>query len=74
MSENHTAEVGSIVVIAGHHVGEHERTGEIVQLLGEPPHERYVVRWDDGRESVFYPGSDATIGRAPRRRSTAGTR
>jgi uncharacterized protein DUF1918 len=74
MSENHTAEVGSIVVIAGHHVGEHERTGEIVQLLGEPPHERYVVRWDDGRESVFYPGSDATIRRAPRRRSTAGTR
>jgi len=74
MSENHTAEVGSIVVIAGHHVGEHERTGEIVQLLGEPPHERYVVRWDDGRESVFYPGSDATITRAPRRRSTAGTR
>ena len=65
--QGHTADVGSIVVIAGHHVGEHERTGEIVQLLGEPPHERYLVRWEDGHESVFYPGSDATI-RQPARR------
>ena len=57
----HTAEKGDIVVIAGHRVGEHERTGEILEVLGEPGHERYRVRWDDGRESVFYPGSDATI-------------
>ena len=68
LPEDRRAEVGSTVVIAGHHVGEHERIGEILQLLGEPPHERYLVRWDDDRESVFYPGSDATIRQPIRRR------
>jgi Domain of unknown function (DUF1918) len=57
----HAAEVGDIIVISGHRVGEHEQTGEILEVLGEPPHERYRVRWEDGRESLFYPGGDATI-------------
>lgn len=64
---------GDLVVIAGHHVGESERVGEILEVLGEADHLRYRVRWDDGRETVFYPGSDATIRparrTAPRRRS-----
>jgi hypothetical protein len=63
------AAVGALVVIAGHHVGEGERIGEILEVLGEPSHERYRVRWDDGHESLFRPGSDATIRPAtPRRR------
>ena len=52
---------GDLVVVAGHHVGEHERTGEILELLGDPGHPRYRVRWDDGRESIFSPSSDAVI-------------
>jgi len=31
------------------------------------PHEIYRVRWDDDHESVFHPGSDATIKHATRR-------
>ena len=58
---------GDLVVISGHHVGESERVGEILEVLGEADHVRYRVRWDDGREPVFYPGSDATI--RPARRS-----
>jgi hypothetical protein len=65
--------LGDVVVIAGHHVGEHERLGEILEVLGEADHTHYRVRWDDGSESVFYPGSDATIHpahkRGPARRS-----
>ena len=65
----HAAEVGDLIVIAGHHVGESERIAEILEVLGELPNERYRVRWDDGRESVYYPSSDATIKHATHRRT-----
>ena len=52
---------GDVIVISGHHVGEPERLGEILEVLGEADHTHYRVRWDDGSESVFYPGSDASI-------------
>ena len=42
-------------------MGEAERIGEILEVLGELPHESYRVRWDDDHESVFRRGSDATI-------------
>jgi hypothetical protein len=28
-------------------------------------HEHYRVRWDDGRESIFYPSTDAHIHHHP---------
>lgn len=62
--------VGDIVVISGHRVGESERTGEILELLGEPGHQRFRIRWYDGHESVFYPGSDATFRHSPHRRAS----
>ena len=52
---------GDRVVVAGHHVGDRERVGEILELIGDPAHRRYRVRWDDGRESTLYAGSDAVI-------------
>ncbi len=60
----HSGRTGDVVVISGHRVGEHERLGEILEVLGEAGHAHYRVRWDDDSESVFYPGSDATIRRA----------
>lgn len=64
----HATEAGDLIVITGHRVGEAERIGEILGVLGESPNERYRVRWDDGHESVFRPGSDATIRHSTRRR------
>lgn len=55
------ARAGDEVVVHGHHVGETERCGEILEVLGDPGHEHYLVRWEDGRESIFYPSSDATV-------------
>ena len=55
---------GDVIVISGHRVGEHERLGEILEVLGEADHFHYRVRWDDGSESVFVPGSDAGIRRS----------
>ena len=71
------AEAGDLIVISGHHVCEAARIGEILEVLGELPHESYRVRWDDDHESVFYPSSDSTIQKAePRkkRKSSGGRR
>ena len=57
------ARPGDWIVVHGHAVGEPERTGLILEVLGPPDHERYRVRWDEQHESIFYPGSDATIRR-----------
>jgi hypothetical protein len=58
---------GDVVVVEGHRVGEGRRIGEILEVLGEPGHEHYRVRWDDDHESVFYPSSDAVIQHSERR-------
>lgn len=56
------AAVGDRLVIKGHHVGESDRHGEIIELRGEDGGGPWVVRWsDDGHESLFFPGSDAVI-------------
>ena len=55
---------GDVVVISGHRVGERERIGEILEVLGEGDHVHYRVRWEYQSETMFYPGSDATIRRA----------
>jgi REP element-mobilizing transposase RayT len=55
------AKVGDVVAIHAHHLGEPERLGEILEVLGQPDHIHFRVRWDDERESVFYPGNDATV-------------
>jgi uncharacterized protein DUF1918 len=61
-------EVGDLVIVEGHRIGEGRRIGEILERLGEAGHEHYRVRWDDGHESVFYPSSDSTIKKAERKK------
>jgi hypothetical protein len=56
------AEPGALIVVEGHRVGDRRRLGEILDVLGSPEHEHYRVRWEEGTETIFYPGaSDATI-------------
>jgi rRNA processing protein Gar1 len=71
------AQVGDLVIVEGHRIGEARRIGEILEVLGEARREHYRVRWDDDHESVFYPSSDSTIQKAePRkkRKSSGGRR
>ncbi|HEU4449977.1 MAG TPA: DUF1918 domain-containing protein [Gaiellaceae bacterium] len=42
-------------------VGGARRAGEIVEVLGSPDRVRYRVRWEDGHETIVYPGSDASL-------------
>ena len=48
-------------------VGGRRRTGEIVEVLGAPNHVRYRVRWEDGQETIVYPGSDTAVARSVKR-------
>ena len=56
------ASVGDRMIIKGHHLGEPDRDGEILEVRGpdgEPP---FVVRWDDdGHTGLFFPGPDAAV-------------
>lgn len=55
------ANVGDRIIVRGHKVGDHDRDGEILEIHGEDGAPPYVVRWADGHESTFYPGTDALI-------------
>jgi hypothetical protein len=55
------ASAGDAVEVTGHKVGESTRHGRIVEVLGEPGHVHYRIAWEDGRESVLYPGSDVHV-------------
>lgn len=58
------ASIGDLVEVVGHRVGDAPRYGEILEVQGEPTHPHFRVRWEDGRESVLYPGSDIVISHA----------
>jgi hypothetical protein len=58
---------GDVLVITGHRVGEAQQLAEILEVLGEPGHEHFRVRWEDGHETTIYPGSDAVIRHARRK-------
>jgi hypothetical protein len=56
------ASVGDRIVIRGHHIGEPDRGGEVLEVRGEEGGPPYLVRWDDSDHRVlFFPGPDAVI-------------
>ncbi|HEY9392128.1 MAG TPA: DUF1918 domain-containing protein [Mycobacteriales bacterium] len=58
------ASVGDRLRVHGHVVGQRSREGSIIEVRGpdgEPP---YLVRFDDGRETLVFPGPDAVVDRS----------
>jgi len=56
------ARIGDEIVIKGHHIGEPDRDCEIIEVHGADGGPPYLVRWgDDGHESLFFPGPDASV-------------
>jgi len=56
------AKPGDRIVIKGRHVGDSERSGEILEVRGADGTPPYLVRWETSRSvGLFYPGSDAVI-------------
>jgi hypothetical protein len=63
------AREGDRVIVEGNKVGQARRSGKIVDVMrarpdATGPAQHYRVRWDDGHETVFYPGADARIDRS----------
>jgi len=52
--------VGDWIETRGVH-GQSPRRGQIIELLGHGPHERYRVRWDEKHESIVYPADGVMI-------------
>ena len=55
------AKVGETLILKSHHVGEPDRTGEILEVRGDRGGPPYLVRFDDGHEGLVFPGTDAVI-------------
>ena len=51
------AQVGDELVVKGRHVGDPDRTGVIIEVVGQAGGPPYLVRWSDGHESSFFPTS-----------------
>ena len=54
-----TGRVGEQIVVDGRSVDDLPRKGEIVEVLSSNGVVHYRVRWDNGTDCIFFPGSDA---------------
>jgi hypothetical protein len=68
------AKVGDELIVMGTHVGDHDRKGVITEVHGADQAPPYVVRWEDGHESSFFPSSDCLVRHVPRQRSKSSSR
>ena len=55
------ANVGDEIVVDGVLTGEPKREGEILEISDRGGVVHYRVQWDDGHESLFYPGSTTHV-------------
>ncbi len=58
---DHDPKPGDVIEIEGRAVGTPGTSGEILEVLGDPTHPHFRVRWEDGHESIYYPSSDARV-------------
>jgi hypothetical protein len=55
------AQVGDRLHVHGRAVGNVDRVGEIVEVRGGEGGPPYLVRFEDGHETLVFPGPDATV-------------
>ena len=55
------AKVGDKIIVRGNKVANPEREAEVLEVRGPNGAPPYVVRWNDGHEGIYYPGSDAIV-------------
>ena len=55
------ASIGERIVIHGKQVGQADRHGEILEVRGADGAPPYFVRFDDGHETLVFPGPDLTV-------------
>jgi hypothetical protein len=63
------AKVGDRVSLESERTGQGPREGEILKVLGEGEGIHYLIRWEDGHESTFFPsGGSITITHAAKKK------
>ncbi|KRV50298.1 hypothetical protein AQ490_14395 [Wenjunlia vitaminophila] len=55
------ANVGDKLCTHGRTVGQKDRVGEIIEVLGRDGGPPYRVRFDDGHETLISPGPDTVV-------------
>ncbi len=55
------AETGDRVVVETARLDAPRRSGEVLEVLGAGAERHYRVRWQDGHESIYFPGPDAHV-------------
>ena len=55
------AKPGDEIVVDGLNLGDLKREGEILEVLTRGDVVHYRVRWDDGHETMFFPGSTTHV-------------
>lgn len=55
------AQVGDELTVKGRHQGDEERHGEIIKVAGPDGAPPYLIRWQDGHESLFFPAADTEL-------------
>ncbi|HEX6077863.1 MAG TPA: DUF1918 domain-containing protein [Micromonosporaceae bacterium] len=53
--------VGDRLHVHSHAVGIHDRVGEILEVRGPDGTPPYLVRFEDGHESLVFPGPDCVV-------------
>ena len=59
------ANVGDEVLVRGRHVADGDRQGTILAIHGEGGTPPYLIRGQDGHESLFFPSSDTRVEHRP---------
>jgi hypothetical protein len=57
---------GDRIIIRGHTVESADRHGEILEVRGADGAPPYHVRFDDGHETILFPGGDFVVERSPK--------
>jgi Domain of unknown function (DUF1918) len=61
------AKAGDELVVRGRHVSDEDRSGVIIEVHGEAGAPPYLVRWEDGHESTFFPSAGTLVTHHPAR-------
>ncbi len=60
--------VGDTIHVDSRTTGQPPRTGRVIETIESADAEHavhYRVRWDDGHESIYYPGADSHVVASP---------
>jgi len=56
------ASVGDRIVVKGHHIGDPDRDGVVLEVHGADGGPPFLVRWEEtGHETLFFPGPDIHV-------------